>query len=68
MKYNWDLNKLKLASTELGKTLKKKLNIDVSEMDATASKFFKKVYWNPPRMGNLVTEKDSEGRIMYKTI
>jgi hypothetical protein len=68
MKYNWDWDKLKTASMDLGQSLKKKLNVDVAEMDATASRFFKKVYWNPPRMGNLVTEKDSEGRIMYKTI
>jgi hypothetical protein len=66
--YNWDKDKLLTASVDLGQQLKKKLNIDVAEFDETGSRFFKKVYWNPPRMGNLVTEKDSEGRIKYKTI
>lgn len=67
-KYRWNREKLEKETERLGIELNKKLNIPVSEFNAEGSKFFKKVYWNPPRMGNLVTEKDSEGRIKYKTI
>jgi hypothetical protein len=68
LKYRWNREKLEKETERLGIELNKKLNIPVSEFNAEGSKFFKKVYWNPPRMGNLVTEKDSEGRIKYKTI
>tara|TARA_B100001094_G_scaffold239918_1_gene235469 strand:+ start:4295 stop:5299 length:1005 start_codon:yes stop_codon:yes gene_type:complete len=67
-KYRWNREALEKETERLGVELNKKLNIPVSEFNAEGSKFFKKVYWNPPRMGNLVTEKDSEGRIKYKTI
>ena len=67
-KYNWSKEKLEKETRFLGEQLHKKLNMPVSEIDETGSKFFKKVYWNPPRQGNLVTEKDSEGRITYRTI
>jgi hypothetical protein len=67
-KYHWNYEKLLKETLYLGDQLRKKLNIPVAELDAEGSTFFKKVYWNPPRMGNLVTEKDSEGRITYKTI
>ena len=67
-KYNWSMEKLEKETRFLGEQLYKKLNMPVSEIDEAGSKFFKKVYWNPPRQGNLVTEKDSEGRITYKTI
>ena len=67
-KYNWSMEKLEKETRFLGEQLRKKLNMPVSEIDEAGSKFFKKVYWNPPRQGNLVTEKDSEGRITYKTV
>ncbi len=67
-KYRWNRETLEKETERLGVELNKKLNIPVAEFNAEGSKFFKKVYWNPPRMGNLVTEKDSEGRIKYKTI
>ena len=65
--YKWDENKLLDATIDLGNTLRKKLNIPITELDETGSRFFKKVYHNPPR-SNLVTEHDAEGRIIYKTI
>lgn len=37
---------------ELGVILKNKLNIPISELDATASEFFKTVYKNPKRVDN----------------
>ena len=67
-KYGWSKAKLESETRNIGEQLRKKLNMPVSEIDETGSKFFKKVYWNPPRQGNLVTQKDSEGRITYKTI
>ena len=66
-KYNWDRDKLLTSTIDLGNTLRKKLNIPIADMDAVASKMFKKVYHNPPR-SMLVTEKDSQGRIKYKSI
>ena len=68
LKYRWSMAKLERETIRLGEQLRKKLKMPVSEFDAEGSKFFKKVFWNPPRQGNLVTEKDSEGRITYKTV
>jgi len=66
-KYNWDRDKLLTSTIDLGNSLRKKLNIPIADMDETASKMFKKVYHNPPR-SMLITEKDSQGRIKYKSI
>ena len=66
-KYNWDKDKLLASTIDLGDKLRKKLNIPIADMDADGSRFFKKVYYNPPR-SMLVTEKDSQGRIKYKSI
>ena len=66
-KYSWDKDKLLTASTELGNSLRKKLNIPVAEIDESGSSFFKKVYYNPPR-STLITAKDSQGRIKYRSI
>lgn len=66
-KYNWDRDKLLTSIIDLGDILRKKLNIPIADMDAVASKMFKKVYHNPPR-SMLITEKDSQGRIKYKSI
>lgn len=66
-KYNWDKDKLLASTIDLGDKLRKKLNIPIADIDADGSRFFKKVYYNPPR-SMLVTEKDSQGRIKYKSI
>lgn len=55
--YNWFKSKWDTVkdsdpeqmSIELGKELRTGLNIDISDLDAQQSKFFKKVYINPPR-------------------
>ena len=66
-KYKWDMNKLTAETIRLGDELRKKLNIPIADLDSNSSKFFKKVYYNPPR-SMLVTERDSQGRIIYKSI
>tara|TARA_B100000989_G_scaffold120888_1_gene89196 strand:- start:26340 stop:27332 length:993 start_codon:yes stop_codon:yes gene_type:complete len=66
-KYKWDYAKLNIESERLGDELRKKLKIPLAELDSDGSKFFKKVYYNPPR-STLVTEKDDNGRIIYKTV
>lgn len=40
----------------IGQQLKDDLHLDVAELTPTQSKFFKKVYVNPPRVGAMVTE------------
>tara|TARA_B100001057_G_scaffold477077_1_gene545860 strand:+ start:983 stop:1978 length:996 start_codon:yes stop_codon:yes gene_type:complete len=66
-KYSWNKDKLLTETMNLGDSLRKKLNIPVAEIDESGSKFFKKVYYNPPR-STLITEKDSQGRIKYRSI
>lgn len=36
-------------SIELGKILRNKIGLDIADLDSTTSKFFKRVYMNPPR-------------------
>lgn len=36
-------------SMELGKSLRTKLGLDIADLDSNTSKFFKRVYMNPPR-------------------
>ena len=66
-KYTWNKQKLLKETERLGTELRRKLNIPIAEIDEEGSKFHKKVYYNPPR-SMLVTEKDDQGRIIYKSI
>jgi len=66
-KYSWDKDKLLKETAEIGDKLKRKLNIPIAEIDEDGSKFFKKVYYNPPR-STLITERDSQGRIKYRSM
>lgn len=43
---------------DLGRTLKEKLGMEMCDLDADASAFFKKVYVNPPRVGITVRETE----------
>ena len=65
--YTWDKQKLSEETERLGTELRRKLNIPIAEIDEEGSKFHKKVYYNPPR-STLITEKDDQGRIIYKSI
>jgi len=44
-------------TVNVGDTLRTRLGMQLGEVDANASKFFKRVYVNPPRVGVNVTEK-----------
>ena len=52
----WDLNKLKEETVRLGSELRGVLDLEISDMDAIASRFFKAVYKNPHRLGAMITE------------
>ena len=52
----WDWDKLKAETVALGKDIRGVLDLEISDMDKTASRFFKKVYRNPSRLGAMVKE------------
>jgi len=54
----WDWDKLKAETVELGKDIRGVLDLEISDMDKTASRFFKKVYRNPSRLGAMVKEEN----------
>lgn len=45
--------------TELGESLRLKLNLPVADLDDEQSKFFKAVWTNPPRFNSMVKELDT---------
>ena len=47
---------MKKHSFEIGEKLRKDLHLPIAELDPDQSRFFKKVYHNPPRVGAMVTE------------
>ena len=53
---SWDWNKLKAKTVELGEDLRGKLDLEISDLDWTGSRFFKRVYKNPHRLGAMVRE------------
>ncbi len=59
----WDYNKLKAKTVELGKEIRGELDLEISDMDKVASRFFKKVYHNPSRLGAMVKEDQVEDTI-----
>ncbi len=54
----WDWNKLKAKTVELGKDIRGVLDLEISDLDKTASRFFKTVYKNPSRLGAMVKEEN----------
>ncbi len=54
----WDYQKLKARTVELGKDIRGVLDLEISDMDKTASRFFKTVYKNPSRLGAMVKEEN----------
>ena len=43
---------------ELGKSLRRELDLEIADLDAEGSKFFTSVYINPARVGAMVKEQD----------
>ncbi len=59
----WDCDKLKNRTVELGEGLRGVLDLEISDMDSVASRFFKTVYKNPHRLGAMVTEAQVDDSI-----
>jgi hypothetical protein len=56
--YIWNKELLWDEISALGTKLRKELGVEVAELDATQSKFYKAAYVNIPRMNKLVTEEE----------
>ena len=56
--YTWDKDKLWEAIADLGVKLRKGTGVEIAELDATQSKFYKAAYVNVPRMNKLFTEQE----------
>lgn len=54
----WDYKKLKERTVELGVDIRGVLDLEISDLDKTASRFFKTVYKNPSRLGAMVKEEN----------
>lgn len=54
--YSWDNNALKDAIIDIGKDLRKHLDLEIADLDEQGSRFFKKSYVNPPRLNSLARE------------
>jgi hypothetical protein len=61
--YQYNVEKLKSETVRLGRILQDELDLEISDMDDKASKFFKEVYVNPSRMAPMVREEDVIGNI-----
>jgi hypothetical protein len=59
----WDQNKLLERTNELGKELRGKLDLEIADLGAAGSRFWKTVYRNPSRLGPQVRELDVEDNI-----
>ena len=59
----WDWDKLKKKTVELGAEIKGELDLEISDMDKDASRFFKTVYKNPHRLGAMVRETQVDDSI-----
>ena len=56
--FSWDKDILLTHISELGNKLRKGLGIEVAELDAIQSKFYKAAFVNTPRMGKMFTEEE----------
>ena len=61
--YRYNVEKLKAETVRLGRILQDELDLEISDMDDKASKFFKEVYVNPSRMAPMVREEDVIGSL-----
>ena len=56
--YSWDADLLKNEITSIGNELRKGMGIEVAELDATQSRFYKSAIIHTPRMNRLFTEEE----------
>lgn len=56
--YTWVQSRLELEISSLGNSLRKGMGIDVAELDATQSRFYKSAIIHAPRMNTLFTEEE----------
>lgn len=61
--WSYDKKKLQEEIFKLGETLRSRLDLEIAELDANGSKFFKESFINPPRLGALVKENQVENTI-----
>ncbi len=61
--YRYNVEKLKAETVRLGRILQDELDLEISDMDDKASRFFKEVYVNPSRMAPMVREEDVIGNL-----
>ena len=54
----WNSTKLWKASADLGKEIRRELDLEIADLDAEGSRFFKQVYINPARVGAMIKETD----------
>jgi hypothetical protein len=54
--YRYNKDKLKAETVRLGRILQDELDLEISDMDDKASRFFKEVYINPSRMAPMIRE------------
>ena len=56
--WSYDLDRLQAEILRLGDRLRQDLRLEIAELDAQASRFFKASYFNPHRLGPLIRERD----------
>jgi hypothetical protein len=54
----WDSYKLKQETIRLGEELRSKLDLEISDVGITGSRFFKTTYNNPARLGPMIREHE----------
>jgi hypothetical protein len=59
----WDCDKLKEETVEMGKLLRQKLKLQIADLGPEGSDFFKEVYINPSRMAPQIREDQVENSI-----
>lgn len=59
----WDLDKLKEETVRLGSEIRGALDLEISDLDPTASRFCKAVYKNPHRLGAMIREAQVDDSI-----
>ena len=61
--YSWDKDKLKAKTIDLGKELRSTLDLEIADVGAEGSRFWKTVYRNPSRLGAMVREDQVQDTI-----
>ncbi len=56
--YTWDTELLKHEISKLGEELRNELGLEIADLDADGSRFFKTAYVNPSRLAPMIKEDD----------